>query len=75
MYLINFQIDTIEQYSPDVSSLIFRKKEILTSLKENDNQPGQLLQNVPNPFTSTTQIGYTLEEDAFVSLIVFDFIG
>jgi hypothetical protein len=74
-YLINFQIDTMEQYSPDVSSLIFRKKEILTSIKENDNQQGQLLQNVPNPFTCTTQIGFTLEEDAFVSLIVFDFVG
>ncbi len=74
IYFINVHVDTVIGPS-GYTKLIFRKKEILTSLQENDEQSGQLLQNVPNPFTYTTTIEYTLEEDAFVSLIIFDFTG
>jgi len=35
----------------------------------------ELKQNYPNPFNPTTIIGYQIEEQGFVSLIVFDALG
>jgi hypothetical protein len=36
---------------------------------------GELLQNVPNPFNGTTQIWYKLDEEAYVTVKVFDYTG
>ncbi len=36
---------------------------------------GELLQNAPNPFSGTTQIWYKLDEDANISIKIFDYIG
>ena len=44
--------------------------ESLESLK-----PGELLQNVPNPFNYSTQIWYKLEKEAIVNISVFDYTG
>jgi len=47
------------------------------TMKENINalKTGELLQNVPNPFNNTTQIWYKLNEDAVVTVSVFDYTG
>jgi hypothetical protein len=34
--------------------------------------PGELLQNVPNPFSGTTQIWYKIESESMVSINVYD---
>ena len=36
---------------------------------------GELLQNVPNPFSGNTQIWYKLEEGSSVTVNVFDYTG
>jgi tetratricopeptide (TPR) repeat protein len=38
-------------------------------------KPGELLQNVPNPFNRTTQIWYKLDREAMVSIKVYDNMG
>lgn len=45
-------------------------QENLSTLKS-----GELLQNAPNPFSGTTQIWYKLDEDANISIKIFDYIG
>jgi hypothetical protein len=45
-------------------------KESINALKT-----GELLQNVPNPFNNSTQIWYKLEDDATVTLNVYDYTG
>jgi hypothetical protein len=41
----------------------------------NTLKSGKLLQNVPNPFNGTTQIWYKLDEEALVTIKVFDYTG
>jgi hypothetical protein len=36
---------------------------------------GELLQNVPNPFSGSTQIWFKIEERSFVMIHVFDYTG
>jgi flagellar hook assembly protein FlgD len=36
---------------------------------------GELLQNVPNPFNGTTQIGYKLENESTVHLNIYNYTG
>jgi flagellar hook assembly protein FlgD len=35
----------------------------------------ELFQNYPNPFNQFTQIGFTLENSAFVDLTIYDLLG
>ena len=44
-------------------------------ITENIPEKFVLYQNYPNPFNSSTTIAYVLEEDTFVSLIVYDCLG
>ncbi|RLD59162.1 MAG: hypothetical protein DRJ05_06815 [Bacteroidetes bacterium] len=46
---------------------------LLSDLKE--MKAGELLQNIPNPFNSSTQIWYKLNTDAVVSIEVFNTTG
>ena len=41
----------------------------------NSLKPGELLQNSPNPFAKSTQIGYKLQEESIVTVNVFDYTG
>jgi hypothetical protein len=36
---------------------------------------GELLQNIPNPFSGKTKIFYKLEKEVFVTISVFDYTG
>ena len=45
-------------------------KEGINSLK-----PGELLQNVPNPFGNSTQIWYKLENESYVDISIYNYSG
>ena len=47
------------------------------SMKESINllNPGELLQNTPNPFNSSTQIWFKLAQESSVTVNIFDFTG
>lgn len=52
--------------------------EIITSVENNSfAEPNtfNLYQNHPNPFNSTTRISFSIPEDSFVSLKIFDALG
>jgi len=59
------------------ADLLFPQKELSKTMKENLSalQIGSLLQNVPNPFTSETELWYKLEEPAKVAIHVYDYTG
>jgi hypothetical protein len=55
--------------------------EVLHSTKvdlgENDNVPEnwELMQNYPNPFNRSTTIPYLLNDNSFVDISIYDFVG
>ncbi|MEG8946299.1 family 43 glycosylhydrolase [Rosettibacter firmus] len=56
------------------------KIDTLTSIKDtygelNYQKTYQLYQNYPNPFNSTTRISFSISEDSFVSLKIYDLLG
>jgi hypothetical protein len=54
---------------------IFVDDSVLVGIKPVIAQTFQLFQNYPNPFRLTTFISYQLQEDAFVTLKIFDMQG
>jgi len=49
--------------------------EVEVNVSINNAETFSLFQNYPNPFNSSTTIVYGLQEDVFVSLIVYDCLG
>ncbi len=66
--------DKLNEFYAD---LLFPQKELSKTMKENLStlQSGELLQNIPNPFTSETQLWYKIEEPAKVAINVYDYTG
>jgi hypothetical protein len=65
-------------YFVDTNSVLVNIQE--TKLQENETKsdnlkPGSLSQNIPNPFSGTTTVFYSLKESSDVSLKVFDHLG
>jgi len=69
-------VEQFEEHRDYLLSLLPGDK-LSETMKENINalKTGELLQNVPNPFNGTTQIWYKLDEDAVVTVSVFDYTG
>ena len=77
----------LKEFIPETKEIYFEHKNYLLSLLPGErhkekfpevsykSDQGRLLQNVPNPFSETTQIGYTLEHEALVSIIITDLTG
>jgi tetratricopeptide (TPR) repeat protein len=70
---------SVEQFEEDRDYLLslLPGDKLSETMKESINalKTGELLQNVPNPFNNTTQIWYKLEDEASVSLSVYDYTG
>ena len=51
--------------------------DVITSIEEQPIEPTsfELIQNYPNPFTSTTAIPYRINKQSGVSLKIFDILG
>lgn len=76
----------LTQFKPESKEKFFDHRDYLLSLlpdkstdKSKNNistlKEGELLQNVPNPFTMNTQIWYKLESKATVQLNVYNYTG
>jgi tetratricopeptide (TPR) repeat protein len=70
---------TIGQYNSNTDYLLSLLPDdgLSDQMKQNIKAviPGKLLQNVPNPFNGSTQIWYKLDDEASVSLSVYDYTG
>jgi glucuronoarabinoxylan endo-1,4-beta-xylanase len=70
--------DTTLQYSALTDSRGAYEIGLVTSVESNNNQVPtkfKLGQNYPNPFSSTTAIPYTLNEEAKVNVKIYDVLG
>ena len=77
----------LAQYKPETKEQFFEDRDYLLSLLPDDKtknpmqenlaklNEGELLQNVPNPFNGTTQIGYKLENESTVQLNIYNYTG
>lgn len=77
----------LKQYKPESKEKYFKYRDYLLSLlpgetiSEQFNKDltnltyGSLLQNVPNPFTESTQIWYKLDRSANVTISINDLVG
>ena len=75
------------QYKPESKEQFIENRNYLLSLIPGDKaggtiqgniaelKEGELLQNVPNPFTGTTQIWYKLEKESNIQLNVYNYNG
>ena len=63
----------VKQVDFDGSYEYSTEVEVIVSI--NNAETFSLFQNYPNPFNSSTTIVYGLQEDVFVSLIVYDCLG
>ncbi len=76
LYLIEFRNDS--WLNADKTTQLFEITFPLATSVQRDNEIPtkiQLLQNYPNPFNPSTNIQFSLQESANVSLIVYDAIG
>jgi hypothetical protein len=77
----------LPEYIPVTRDQFSKNRDYLLSLIPNDRSNsiiqenlsllkyGELLQNVPNPFSGSTQIWFKIEEKSFVMIHVFDYTG
>jgi hypothetical protein len=77
----------LSEYKPVTRDQFNKNRDYLLSLIPSDRSNsiiqenlsllkyGELLQNVPNPFSGSTQIWFKIEEKAFVKIHVFDYTG
>jgi tetratricopeptide (TPR) repeat protein len=66
-----------EKQQNETLDLLFRDNVCKESLENslNELKPGMLLQNVPNPFTGSTDIYFKLEVEADVNIKIYNHIG
>jgi len=77
----------LAEYKPVSREQFNKNRDYLLSLLPNDRsnsiiqdnlsllKSGELLQNVPNPFSGSTQIWFKLEKESLVSIQIFDYTG
>jgi len=77
----------LAQYKPASKEQFIENRNYLLSLIPDDKsteimqgklaeiKEGELLQNVPNPFSGTTKIWYKLENDATIQLNIYNYTG
>ncbi len=77
----------LKQFIPETKEKYFKHRDYLLSLLPGETMSdklrndltnltnGSLLQNVPNPFTTSTQIWYKVEKQAHVTISVTDLTG
>ncbi|MGB9664958.1 MAG: T9SS type A sorting domain-containing protein [Ignavibacteria bacterium] len=76
---IGFPFETIigETNRKNLMSAILNYFGLQTSIQEAEFKPEdfELYQNFPNPFNSKTKIKFTLKENSFVSIKIYDMLG
>ncbi|MBL7110416.1 MAG: tetratricopeptide repeat protein [Bacteroidales bacterium] len=78
---------SLKQYIPKSESVFYNYRDSLLTLIPGDRKSkelleniralsyGELIQNVPNPFTTSTEIWYILEKSAHVCITIYDLFG
>ncbi len=58
-------------------SLLFMDSKINEKLQQRINSlaAGELLQNIPNPFSGTTQVWYKLRNESYIQLNIYNYTG
>jgi hypothetical protein len=60
-----------------VDNIFFPENSVVVSVKSNEGLPNKfgLFQNYPNPFNPATEIKYSLAEQSYVKIKLFDILG